>query len=255
MFGLARRLGYTNETDAPECGSKMLEMEKVLGALIHSMRNTNSLQPKQPEQLTMKTPFTSLLALGLIVVVAQSPAKDAMSPSKTSEKPAKTERATFGGGCFWCLEALFETVDGVRSVTSGYAGGHAVNPTYEQVCAKNTGHAEVIQIEFDPSKISYEKLLDQFWHAHDPTTLNRQGPDSGPQYRSIILHHDDAQKQAAERLKKEAGARFKNPIVTEIVPLGTFYPAEDYHQDYFRKNPDQAYCRVVIQPKLEKFKK
>jgi peptide-methionine (S)-S-oxide reductase len=172
--------------------------------------------------------------------------------SKDAPNTAKTQLATLGGGCFWCLEAVFENVPGVRAVTSGYAGGQTPDPTYEQVCSKTTGHAEVVQIEFDPTKVSYEKLLKTFWKVHDPTTLNRQGADRGPQYRSIILCHDDAQRQDAEKSKKEAQPRFTDPIVTEIVPLKKFYPAEDYHQDYFRKNPNAGYCRVVIRPKLDK---
>ncbi len=173
-------------------------------------------------------------------------------PPKTSA--TKTQLATFGGGCFWCMEAVFQTVDGVKSSTSGYAGGIAVNPTYEEVCTGTTGHAEVIQIEFDPARISYEKLLELFWKAHDPTTLNRQGHDHGTQYRSIILFHNEAQKLAAEKSKRAAQAKLANPIVTQIVPLVKFYRAEDYHQDYFRKHPDAAYCRAVIQPKLDKLK-
>ncbi|MBI5397163.1 MAG: peptide-methionine (S)-S-oxide reductase MsrA [Verrucomicrobia bacterium] len=173
-------------------------------------------------------------------------------PAENQTAPAKTQLATFGGGCFWCLEAVFETIPGVKAVTSGYSGGQTPDPTYEQVCSKTTGHAEVIQIEFDPAKVSYGELLKTFWKAHDPTTLNQQGADHGTQYRSIILCHDDAQREAAGKSKKEAQARFTNPIVTEIVPLKKFHPAEDYHQDYFRKNPHAGYCRVVIRPKLDK---
>ncbi len=164
----------------------------------------------------------------------------------------KTELATFGGGCFWCLDAVFERLDGVKAVTSGYAGGTKENPSYKEVCGGNTGHAEVIQIEFDPQKISYEKLLEVFWEAHDPTTMNRQGADVGTQYRSIVLYQNDAQKQAAEKSKEQAQWRFPRPVVTEIVPLTKFFKAEDYHQDYFRKNPNVPYCAVVIRPKLEK---
>ena len=160
------------------------------------------------------------------------------------------ETATLGGGCFWCMEALFQTINGVKSVTCGYAGGHAKNPTYEEVCSDRTGHAEVIQIQFDPQQISFDKLLGVFWDAHDPTTLNRQGDDVGTQYRSIILYQNDAQKAAAEQSKREASKRFPKPIVTEIVPLTAFYRAEDYHQNYFRNNSNAPYCRVVIQPKL-----
>jgi peptide-methionine (S)-S-oxide reductase len=167
----------------------------------------------------------------------------------------KTEKATLGGGCFWCTEAIYQMLPGVEAAVSGYAGGEEENPTYREVCSGKTGHAEVIQIEFDPEIISYDRLLDTFWEAHDPTTLNRQGADVGPQYRSIILYHDEAQKAAAEQSKAAAQANFKDPIVTEIVPLTKFWPAEDYHQEYFELNPNAGYCRVVIQPKVDKFRK
>lgn len=167
----------------------------------------------------------------------------------------KTAHATLGGGCFWCVEAVYETVPGILSVTSGYAGGDVPNPTYEQICTGRTGHAEVVRIEFDPSKITYEQVIDLFWDAHDPTTLNRQGPDAGPQYRSIILYEDESQKGIAEKSKKAAQARFKDPIVTEVVPLEAFYPAEKYHQDFYQNNPNYPYSRAIIRPKLEKFQK
>jgi peptide-methionine (S)-S-oxide reductase len=166
---------------------------------------------------------------------------------------SRTETAVFGGGCFWCLDAQFKLVDGVTKVTSGYAGGHTANPTYEQVCSDQTGHAEVIQVEFDPSKVTYEELLRKFFYAHDPTTLNRQGADVGTQYRSIILYQNAQQKQIAEKVKAEAQKDWPDPIVTEIVPLQHFYPAEDYHQDYFAKNPTQGYCQLVVAPKVKKF--
>jgi peptide-methionine (S)-S-oxide reductase len=165
------------------------------------------------------------------------------------------ETAVLGGGCFWCMEAVFQRIPGVRSVTSGYAGGHTTNPTYKQVCSGETGHAEVTRIEFDPSVISYEKLLDYFWDAHDPTTLNRQGADEGTQYRSIILYENEAQKVAAEKSLAAAQKKFHSRIVTQIVPLQHFYPAEAYHQDYYNENPNQPYCRVVIEPKVEKIEK
>ncbi len=171
--------------------------------------------------------------------------------SKTSTTN-KTEIADFGGGCFWCMEAVFERLPGVVSVTSGFAGGTTENPTYQEVCTETTGHAEVTEIEFDPAKISYEKLLEVFWQAHDPTTLNRQGADVGTSYRSIILYRDEKQKLFAEKSKLAAQNDFKNPIVTEIVPLKKFYKAEDYHQAYYDNNSNQGYCRVVIAPKLEK---
>jgi peptide-methionine (S)-S-oxide reductase len=165
---------------------------------------------------------------------------------------AKLQLATFGGGCFWCAEAVFQRIPGVKSVTSGFAGGTTANPSYEEVCTGQTGHAEVIQIQFDPSVISYDKLLEIFWEAHDPTTLNRQGNDAGTQYRSIILYSDEAQKRAAEKSKSEAARHFSSPIVTQIVPLTKFYSAEAYHQDYYNQHMHQGYCQFVIRPKLQK---
>jgi len=165
------------------------------------------------------------------------------------------ENATLGGGCFWCVEAVLERLEGVRSVVSGYAGGASENPTYEEVCSGTTGHAEVVQVTFDPGIISYEKLLDAFWQAHDPTTLNRQGADVGTQYRSVIFTHSEAQREAAERSRNELATRLDRPVVTEIAPLERFYEAEEYHQDYFRKNPNASYCVFVIQPKLRKLEK
>lgn len=161
-------------------------------------------------------------------------------------------QATFGGGCFWCTEAVFESEPGVKSVVSGYAGGHVKDPSYRQVCSGTTGHAEVIQIEYDPAVVSFERLLEIFWQAHDPTTRDRQGADVGPQYRSIILAHDDAQLRAAEKSKAAAQANFEQSIVTEIVPMTEFYAAEDDHQDYFRNHRNAPYCRAVIAPKLKK---
>jgi peptide-methionine (S)-S-oxide reductase len=166
-----------------------------------------------------------------------------------------TELATFGGGCFWCMEAVFQRIPGVKAVTSGYAGGHTKNPTYKQVCAGDTGHAEVVQVEFDPRVISYGKLLDYFWQMHDPTTLNRQGNDAGTQYRSIILYQSETQKGAAEKSLAEAQKHFRKPIVTEIVPLKEFYKAEAYQQDYYNDNSNQPYCSFVIRPKVEKLEK
>jgi len=167
----------------------------------------------------------------------------------------QTELATFGGGCFWCLEAVFEMLPGVESVTSGYAGGRDGNVTYKEVCTGQTGHAEVVQIAYDPAQIAYEKLLETFWEVHDPTTLNRQGNDIGPQYRSVIFFHTEAQKLAAEKSKAAEQANWPKPIVTEIVPLTKFHPGEDDHQDYYRNNPNQGYCRVIIRPKVEKFER
>jgi peptide-methionine (S)-S-oxide reductase len=191
----------------------------------------------------MKQAVNFLLIFGALNLSALAQPTNAMNTNKT-------ELATFGGGCFWCMEAVFERLPGVKSVASGFAGGHTANPTYEQVCAGDTGHAEVTQIEFYPAKISYAKLLDVFWQAHDPTTLNRQGADEGTQYRSIILYHSEAQKLAAEKSKAGAQNNFKHPIVTEIVPFTKFYKAEGYHQEYYDKHSNEGYCRVVIAPKL-----
>ncbi|MCZ6598454.1 MAG: peptide-methionine (S)-S-oxide reductase MsrA [Planctomycetota bacterium] len=164
------------------------------------------------------------------------------------------EVATFGAGCFWCVEAVLQQLDGVLDVKSGYMGGRVENPTYRDVCTGATGHAEVVQVTFDPGVIAYDELLDWFWRLHDPTTLDRQGNDVGTQYRSAIFFHSDEQERVAEASKQKADASgaFADPIVTEIVPTATFYPAEDYHQDYYRQNEAQPYCRMVITPKLEK---
>ena len=167
----------------------------------------------------------------------------------------KTKTAVFGGGCFWCTEAIFKRVNGVLSVEPGYAGGETVEPTYQQVCSGRTGHAEVIRVEYDPQVVTYTDLLEIFWHAHDPTTLNRQGNDIGTQYRSIILYANDEQKKQAEASLKTADASgmFSQPVVTQIEALGAFYPAEKYHYDYFANNPNQPYCRAVISPKVQHF--
>lgn len=168
--------------------------------------------------------------------------------------PVSAATLVVGGGCFWCTEAAYETQPGVVSVESGYAGGSTPNPSYEQVCSGATGHAEVVKITYDPAKTSLAALLDFFFVIHDPTTLNRQGADTGTQYRSIILYADDSQKSAAEAAKDRAREKWGDRIVTQIVPLKAFYPAEAYHQDYYRKHPDAGYCQVVIRPKLEKIR-
>ena len=165
---------------------------------------------------------------------------------------AKSEKATFGGGCFWCLEAVFQQFDGVESVVSGYAGGQDPSPNYQSVCSGSTGHAEVVQITFDPEVISYESLLEVFWRAHDPTTLNRQGNDVGTQYRSALYFHNEEQKEAALKSVEQVQAHFTDKMVTEIAPLERFYPGEEYHQDYYVNNKQQSYCAYVIRPKLEK---
>ena len=167
------------------------------------------------------------------------------------------ELATLAGGCFWCLEAVFEQMQGVKKVVSGYAGGHQTDPTYEQVCSGSTGHAEVVQVCFDPAVVTYRDLLDVFFAIHDPTTLNRQGHDVGTQYRSAIFYHSPEQKQIAEQAIAELNTAgiWDRPIVTEVAPLTTFYPAEAYHQGYFRGHPEQGYCQVVVGPKVAKFRK
>lgn len=167
------------------------------------------------------------------------------------------QTATFGSGCFWCTEAVFLSLKGVKEVGSGYMGGKTKNPTYKEVCTGLTGHAEVIQLKYDPSQVSYEDLLEIFWNTHDPTTLNKQGADEGTQYRSVVFYHNEEQKKIAEAYKKQLATSgiFKQPIVTEITVATEFYKAEDYHQNYFALNPQAGYCQVVIRPKVEKFKK
>lgn len=178
-----------------------------------------------------------------------------------ADNPAKSESnqmklATFGGGCFWCTEAVFQRLVGVKKVVSGYSGGHVENPTYEQVSRKKTGHAEVIQITYDPTQVDYKTLLEVFWKTHDPTTKNQQGNDKGPQYRSVVFYHDDEQKELAEFYKKKLddSKYYRSPIVTEIEPLKNFYVAEDYHQNYFNLNPRNPYCQAVTASKVAKFK-
>jgi len=166
-----------------------------------------------------------------------------------------TEIATLAGGCFWCLEAVYSKLMGVQKVVSGYSGGTTPNPSYQAVCTGETGHAEVVQIEFNPEEISFEELLEVFFEIHDPTTLNRQGADVGTQYRSAIFYHSKKQKKIAEKVIADVASEWKNLIVTEVTPFDAFYPAEQYHQNYFAINPNQPYCRAVVSPKVEKFKK
>lgn len=194
-----------------------------------------------------------LVLLSLLPTLASCDPKMNAQPAPKPVVPPGSEVATLGAGCFWCVEAVYKQLDGVHSVTSGYMGGHVDNPTYEQICGKKTGHAEVVQVVFDPKKISYQKVLAWFWQLHDPTTLNRQGNDSGPQYRSAIFFHSDEQKKIAEASKRAAAADFPRPIVTEITKAAAFWPAEKYHQDYYFQNKNSnGYCRMVIEPKLKK---
>jgi peptide-methionine (S)-S-oxide reductase len=197
----------------------------------------------------MKKPFTVLFAAmttAFGLSASESTAADAPAP--------KLESAVIGGGCFWCVEAQYKMLKGVKKVVSGYAGGHLKNPTYKQICEGDTGHAEVIRVDYDPAVITFRDVIDLFWDAHDPTTLNRQGNDVGPQYRSIILFTSEEQKKISEESKANAEKIIGKPIVTEIVPLEVFYPAEDYHQDYYKNNPYQGYCQAVVRPKVSKFK-
>lgn len=194
--------------------------------------------------------ITTALALFTIGFLFQAmSASESKSPSSQSGPAASI---VLGGGCFWCVEALYESMEGVTAVQSGYAGGKTANPSYQDVSAGTTGHAEVVKVDYEPAKVSLEELLTFFWEAHDPTTLNRQGADVGTQYRSIILYADEEQKAAAEASMEAAQKRFAQPIVTEIEPLEAFYKAESYHQDYFKNNPEAPYCRYVIAPKLKK---
>ena len=180
-----------------------------------------------------------------------------MADAQNADNKSNYQKTTLGSGCFWCTEAIFERVEGVIKVESGYAGGVEENPTYELVCSGTTKYAEVVQLTFDPKIVSYSVLLKIFWETHDPTTPNRQGADVGPQYRSVIFYHNDEQKQTAERLKRELNRAniWKNPVVTEVSPLTNYYPAESYHQDYYEKNPANSYCNFVITPKVKKFEK
>ena len=187
-----------------------------------------------------------VLSLSVLNVTLASPA-----PATS----AKTESLVLGGGCFWCTEAAYELLPGVKSVVSGYAGGHVANPTYEQICNKQTGHAEVIRIDYDSAVVSLEKLLEFFWQVHNPTQVDGQGNDHGPQYRSIILYANAGQRAAAEKAKAKAAQEFRDPITTEIVPLAKFWEAEPAHQDYFRRNPHAGYCAYVIAPKVKKLEK
>ncbi|VTU00072.1 peptide methionine sulfoxide reductase : Peptide methionine sulfoxide reductase MsrA OS=Cytophaga hutchinsonii (strain ATCC 33406 / NCIMB 9469) GN=msrA PE=3 SV=1: PMSR [Gemmataceae bacterium] len=201
--------------------------------------------------------FGSLFALRSEFTVPENfPVLDAAEIGPDAPPTGGTELATFGSGCFWCTEAVFQQLKGVTKVVSGYSGGSEKNPTYEQVCSGRTGHAEVIQVTFDPAVVSYPELLEVFWRSHDPTTRNRQGNDVGPQYRSVVFTHSDRQRQLAELYKQKIDAAqvFPRPLVTEIEPFTAFYPAEAYHQNYFADNPRQPYCRAIIGPKVEKLK-
>jgi peptide-methionine (S)-S-oxide reductase len=207
------------------------------------------------KMLSLITILTTLSVISSSCAQKENPNK-VMKDEKIAEG-IKTDTATLGTGCFWCTEAIFQQLEGVLKVSSGYSGGHVVNPTYEQVCEKNTGHAEVVQVVYDPAKITFDELLEVFWQTHDPTTLNRQGNDVGPQYRSVIFFHNNEQRQRAEHYKNELdkSGSWNDKIVTAIEPYKNFYVAENYHQNYYTNNGSQPYCYFVIRPKLEKFEK
>ena len=215
-------------------------------------------------------PVSTHLAGGLLILVVLAGIKvmsneeegrpvGGVEPSTSSNvgSGGSLEKATFGAGCFWCVEAMFQRLKGVESVVSGYSGGEVKNPTYKQVCSGRTGHAEVVQVTYDPKQISYAELLEVFWGTHDPTTRNRQGNDVGTQYRSVIFYHSDEQRKLAEYYKQklDASGAFRSPIVTEILPFRDFFPAENYHQGYYELNARQPYCQTVIRPKVEKLEK
>ena len=223
--------------------------------MISPRRKLHQIQTMNSKKNLMKSFL--VLATGLVVALFLH-ARQSTSTITIMNHTLKTDTATFANGCFWCTEAIFEELDGVISATSGYIGGKTENPTYKEVCSGQTGHAECLQIVYDPSKISFDELLEVFWETHDPTTLNRQGGDVGTQYRSGIFYHNKEQKEKAEKYKAalDKSGAFDKPIVTEITPASKFYPAENYHQQYFENNENaNPYCQMVIRPKLDKFRK
>ena len=212
-----------------------------------------------PSDIDFQYPFRLTFSFVVLLIIC-STASFAQTKSQPVNRPSMNttiETATLGSGCFWCTEAVYLSVKGVKEVVSGYSGGKVKDPTYREVCSGLTGHAEVVQVKFDPSVISYEGILEIFWNTHDPTTLNRQGADEGTQYRSVIFYHSEDQRKTAEayKIQLDRSGVFKNRIVTEISPAAVFYKAEDYHQNYYALNPDQGYCQYVIRPKVDKFKK
>ena len=237
----------------PDKGIRWVDSYSMTPWITHRMRK---------KHYSMKLFLTSVLVtLATFFSCAQKNDKKNINKDMTTNTNGSintaTDTATFGTGCFWCTEAIFQELEGVEKVTSGYGGGHVANPTYKEVCTGTTGHAECIQVVYDPKKITFDELLEVFWQTHDPTTLNRQGNDEGTQYRSVIFYHNNEQKEKAEKYKVQldkSGA-FDNPIVTEITPFTNFYAAENYHQDYYNQNGSQPYCNFVIRPKVEKFEK
>lgn len=233
----------------------------------NAAQSNSKMRKLLPAITSLRTPVICILLAVQAIITTACPGTNksaTMAPTQRSNEPeikipegGPVDTATFANGCFWCTEAIFQQLDGVKKVTSGYSGGHVENPTYKEVCNGTTGHAECIQIVYDPEKISFDELLEVFWQTHDPTTLNRQGNDVGPQYRSAVFYHNAEQKEKAEKYKIEldkSGA-FDDPIVTEISPLINFFVAENYHQNYYKNNEMVPYCYIVIRPKLEKFEK
>jgi len=246
--GRANPLGLANPSNAAGRDAAALESRSyscVDPKLVPVMRNA------------FRPLLTAVLLLALVACTADGNGEEAVTETGNPAPAPTTKLATFGGGCFWCTEAVFVRIDGVFEVTSGYTGGEVEDPTYEQICGGETGHAEAIQMRYDPAKVAYTDLLEIFFSTHDPTTLNRQGPDVGTQYRSAVFYHDEEQRAVAERVRKaldESGI-FPSPIVTESTPATRFWPAEKYHQDYYENNSSAGYCVMVIRPKLEKLTK
>ncbi len=231
---------------------------------VKKMPFQSNLPDSRPANRIARKSFLNVVAMGLFgslflgatVGLHKANAEDTKAQGTKKDTDSKMKQATFGGGCFWCTEAVFQRLKGVEKVVSGYSGGHVENPTYKQVCTKKTGHAEVIQITYDPTVVEFKELLEVFWKTHDPTTKNKQGADEGPQYRSVIFYHDDEQKAIAEEYKEKLDKAkiFNRKIVTEISPLINFYAAEDYHQNYFNDNPQNPYCQNVVAEKVAKFR-
>jgi peptide-methionine (S)-S-oxide reductase len=216
-----------------------------------------NLQPQRTVKMLNNFLAGLLLTISITGCAEQKAHNNFMSDKTANTNSLHSDTATFGAGCFWCVEAVFQRMKGVEKVVSGYSGGHVANPTYEQVCSKTTGHVEVARIIYNPAVVTYDELLEVFWKTHNPTTVDQQGNDKGPQYRSVVFYHNDEQKQKAEYYKKQldSSGAWDKPIVTNIEPLTNFYAAEDYHQNYYNNNPDQMYCRYVVGPKVEKFEK
>ncbi len=241
--------------------TKRSSMFLVKGQFMYVVASASDWVERLRRSVGARSLFFSLFAVGILVAGGKLSMADSSKENSTEQNEVDPtekglEQATFGSGCFWCTEAVFQQLKGVKSVVSGYSGGRIKNPTYEQVCTGTTGHAEVIRVVYDPKVVSYVDLLEVFWKTHDPTTLNRQGADKGTQYRSVIFYHNEKQHELAQEYKQrlDKSEAFADPIVTEISPLKEFYPGEEYHQNYFRDNPENPYCSAVIRRKIDKFR-